>query len=302
MKRMLTALALLFVASTTFAAEGRNNIVILLDTSGSMSEQMTTVRESKWNAAKKSLIAVVDQIPADTNVGLLLFNPEDWKYDLGPVDRAGLIRAIQNAQITQRSGTPLGTYIKKGVDRLLEEREKAFGYGTYKLLVVTDGDPTNEPRGLVDKYLPDVLSRGITVECIGVSMARSSILKDKVHKYMSADDPDSLTQQIVASVQAEVATDDVSGFEELGDLHVNTAEAILTTLSTTGNHPIGEEPPKVVVDKVTGQTTVIPGGPAPQVEAAEEGGMGVFGTILLIVVVVLLVLGGLGVMSGGNRY
>lgn len=246
MKTMLSLLVLLFLTTHVHAVEGRNNIVILLDTSASMQEQMRTVRQSKWDAAKASLINVVDQIPDNTNIGLLLF--ESWEYDLSLVNKTILTKAINNAQITPRSGTPLGTYIKKAADRLLEEREKAFGYGTYKLLIVTDGDPTNEPRGLVEKYLPDVLSRGITVECIGVSMSSSSILKDKVHKYMSADDPASLNQQIQNTVLAEVSLQDGGfngGFDFMSGIAEETAKSIISTLSTVGNHPIGEKPPKI---------------------------------------------------------
>jgi len=301
MKRFLAALVLLLVASQANAAESRNNIVILLDTSGSMSEQMRTVRQSKWDAAKSALINVVDQIPENTNIGLLLFNPEDWRYDLGPVNKADLTRAIQSAQITDRSGTPLGTYMKKGVDRLLQEREKSFGYGTYKLLIVTDGDPTNEPSGLVDKFLPDILARGITVECIGVSMASHSVLKDKVHKYMSADDPTSLTQQIQSTVLAEVSLEDgVGGFEELSGIPTPTAEAIISTLSTSGNHPIGENPPKVIVDQETGQTQVVPGGPINPTQA--DSGMGIIGVVLIVVVVVVLAFLFCGCVLSGNRY
>jgi uncharacterized protein YegL len=286
MKTIFSFAMLLLFVTQVHAAEDRNNIVILLDTSSSMQEQMRAVRQSKWDAAKTALIDVVDQIPENTNIGLLLF--ENWKYDLQPVDKAELTRAIQNAQITPQSGTPLGTYIKEAADRLLKEREKAFGYGTYKLLVVTDGDPTNEPRGLVEKYLPEVLSRGITVECIGVSMANSSILKDKVHKYMSADDPTSLTQQIQSTVLAEVSLEDGvdGGFDFMSGIPDETAQVIITTLSTTGNHPIGEKPP-VIVDVTDQSNTTVPQN--QQVETSSNG-PGIFFVIIAMFVLIVFVL------------
>ena len=249
MMRSLLTMAILLIAGTMQAAENKNNVVILLDTSGSMQEQMRTVHETKWNAAKTALSNVVDQIPEDTNVGLLLFNPEDWIYDLGPVNKDELKTAINNASITPQSGTPLGTYLKKAADRLLQARDKAFGYGTYKLLVVTDGDPTNEPQNLVDQYLPDIVSRGITVECIGVSMEEASVLKSKVHKYMSADDPSSLETQIQTTVLAEVSMDDSfeeDAFAELSGISEPIADTIINTLSTTGNHPIGTKPRRII--------------------------------------------------------
>lgn len=249
MKISFLLTAILF-ASTLQGAEIRNNVVILLDTSSSMEEQMRSVRKTKWQAAKDSLLQTVSQIPENTNIGLLLFEPEGWKYPLGPVDKDKLIYAINQSQITPSSGTPLGTYMKAAVDQLLDMRDKSFGYGSYKLLVITDGDPTNEPNGLVDEYLVDILSRGIRVECIGVDMAQDSILSVKVDNYMSADDPESLTKQIQETVLAELPQEDsVQGFEEIAALPDTTAAAIIETLSTTGNYPIGEDPPQLIVQE-----------------------------------------------------
>ena len=77
--------------------------------------------------------------------------------------------------------------MKQGADALLDARKKQFGYGTYRLLVVTDGE--TDDAGLVDGYTPDIISRGITIDAIGVEMQSQHTLATMVHSYRSADDP-----------------------------------------------------------------------------------------------------------------
>lgn len=240
---------LTLLTSNVLSAESKNHIVILLDTSSSMEESMSFFDQSKMEAAKEALISVVDKIPVDTKIGFLGFN-ESWFSPLGDIDRLLLKQAIKDAQTTPYSGTPLGTYLKVAADTLLKERESQFGYGTYKILVVTDGNPTNEPENLVKEYLPEITYRGITVDCIGVNMPKSSVLKNKVHKYMSADDPNSLKQQVENTVLAEISTtDDLN--EEFSDIALISDEVALTVISnldSINNYPIGEKPEPLTVD------------------------------------------------------
>jgi hypothetical protein len=139
----------------------------------------------------------------------------------------------------------LGRYIKKGADRLLQERVKQFGYGSYRLLVVTDGE-AEDPQ-LVDRFTPDVIARGITVDVIGVAMNRRHTLATKVHSYRSASDPAAL-KRALAEVFAEVGSskDDVAhaeAFALLEPIPAELAKSAIQALSVSGNHPIGERPP-----------------------------------------------------------
>lgn len=130
--------------------------------------------------------------------------------------------------------------MKRGADALLEARKKQFGYGTYRLLVVTDGEAND--RNLVEGYTPDIISRGITIDVIGVDMESEHTLATKVHTYRSADNPDSL-RQAITEVFAEVSSADTGqadedAFELIADLPKQTASEMLKSLSTTGNDPI----------------------------------------------------------------
>jgi hypothetical protein len=217
-----------------------DNVVVVVDASGSMGAPMGG--STRMSVAKNALKQVLDQIPDTTHVGILVFPRGDWVYPLGPRKESMLAGAIDSIQ--SGGGTPLGDYMKRGADALLEARKKQFGYGTYRLLVVTDGEAGDARH--VEAYTPDIISRGITIDCIGVEMASRHTLATKVHSYRNANDPESL-KQAISEVFAEVASGDAgpggeNAFELITDLPEATASAMLQSLSTSGNQPIGEGP------------------------------------------------------------
>ena len=219
-----------------------DNVVVVVDASGSMGANMAGTGRDRMSVAKDALKQVLDQIPDTTHVGILVFPSGNWVYPLGPRKESMLAGAIDSIQAG--GGTPLGDYMKRGADVLLDARRKQFGYGTYRLLVVTDGEAGD--RGKVEAFTPDIISRGITIDCIGVEMASRHTLATKVHSYRNANDPESL-RQAISEVFAEVASGDASqtgedAFELIADLPEATASAMLKSLSTSGNQPIGEVP------------------------------------------------------------
>jgi len=217
-----------------------DNVVVVVDASGSMGAPMGG--STRMSVAKNALKQVLDQIPDTTHVGILVFPRGNWVYPLGPRKESMLAGAIDSIQ--SGGGTPLGEYMKRGSDVLLNARRKQFGYGTYRLLVVTDGEAGDARQ--VEAYTPDIISRGITIDCIGVEMASRHTLATKVHSYRNANDPESL-KQAISEVFAEVASGDAgpggeNAFELIADLPEATASAMLKSLSTSGNQPIGEAP------------------------------------------------------------
>ena len=219
-----------------------DNVVVVVDASGSMGANMAGTGRDRMSVAKDALKQVLDQIPDTTHVGILVFPSGNWVYPLGPRKESMLAGAIDSIQAG--GGTPLGDYMKRGADVLLDARRKQFGYGTYRLLVVTDGEAGD--RGKVEAFTPDIISRGITIDCIGVEMASRHTLATKVHSYRNANNPESL-RQAISEVFAEVASGDAGqagedAFELIADLPEATASAMLKSLSTSGNQPIGEVP------------------------------------------------------------
>jgi len=261
-KRLLILLFLLMVTSTALTKAGlyQDNVVIVLDASGSMEENISSTNLQKMDVAKSALWEVLKEVPNTTNIGLLVFSStnvdDDWVYPLGPRNNNKLFEAI-NLPLPGGS-TPLGQYIKKGADALLQQREKQYGYGSYRLLIVTDGEATD--KNLVNKYTPDVLSRGIIVDVIGVDMKEDHILATRVHSYRRADDPASL-REAISQVFAEVTSHgtDTAGeeaFEILRGLPNELAKEMITALSSSGNYPIGTKPfkGKLVSEEETDNT------------------------------------------------
>jgi hypothetical protein len=111
------------------------------------------------------------------------------------------------------------------------------------LLIVTDGEATDAEK--VEAYLPDILSRGITVDVIGVDMLDDHSLATKVHSYRRADDPASLTRALQETFAESSGVPDDAGasdFEQLAPIPNEVAAAALAALTASGNHPIGETP------------------------------------------------------------
>ncbi len=218
-------------------------VVVVLDASGSMGERLRS-SERKMDAAKSALLTVLANVPASTWVGILVLPADGWVYPLGPRNDGRIRDAVRS--IRHRGGTPLAEYMKMGADRLLQERGKQFGYGSYRLLVVTDGEHTGR-TGLVERFTPDVVQRGLVLDVIGVGMENRHTLAQYAHSYRSAMDKASL-QRAIQEVFAEVSDrdDGVAGneiFDLLEGLEPEAAAAMIEAYADAGNHPIGEAAP-----------------------------------------------------------
>ncbi|MEM7473933.1 MAG: vWA domain-containing protein [Planctomycetota bacterium] len=237
---------LLVIAPTMFGAVetafAQQNVVVVLDDSGSMDDRMKTEsgRKRRIDVAKEALTKVLGQLPEDTRVGVLALNSRvnrsNWIVPFGAGDYQLWQQNIQN--LRARGGTPLGEFLKKGTDKLLEARQTQV-YGEYRLLVVTDGEAND--RKLVEKYLPDIMTRGIFVDVIGVDMSTQHSLATRVHNYRSANNAQALAEALSEVFAETVATgqDADADFEILEGLPEGFAEAALQAMSDIGNNPIG---------------------------------------------------------------
>ena len=226
-----------------------DNVIIVLDASGSMKETMKGGGRhiNRLQAAKKAIKEVMKTIPQSTQVGLLVFGGRHngWVYPLGVRDDVQLFKAVD--KVNAAGGTPLGEYMKKAADQLLKARKKQYGYGSYRLLIVTDGEASDSR--LVEKYTPDIVARGIVTDVIGVDMKKAHTLATKVHSYRSANDPAAL-KKAIQEVFAEVGktSDGQSGentFEELEGFPADLSMAVISAWGSSGNHKIGEVPSKL---------------------------------------------------------
>lgn len=240
--RLLRLACVIGLASRCLAGNGNTaHIVIVLDASGSMKGEMNGT--PKIVAAKAALKEVLKTMPGDTQMGLLVFsaaNVKDWAYPLGPRDDAKLMAAIDLPQ--PNGSTPLGTFMKMGADSLLAARKANFGYGTYRLIIVTDGEANSEPSNLVAAHTRDIMSRGLIVDVIGVGMAKAHTLATQAHSYRGADDPAAL-RKAITEVFAEVGSTKNEQFE--GDAFAVIAPlpdaivpGVIEALSRNDNKPV----------------------------------------------------------------
>lgn len=296
LRRVVVALALLAALTCPgWAQQYHNKVVIVLDASGSMASPMSSTGTIKMAAAKEALKQMLTKVPETTHIGLLVFGARNikdpWLYPLGPRDDQALRAAIDLP--APRGKTPLGEFIKKGADRLLREREKQFGYASYRLLVVTDGEATD--GALMERYVPQVLARGITVDVIGVDMKQQHTLATKVHSYRRADDPKALAQAL-AEVLAEVSTDDTDAageqaFELLAPIPLEMGAAMLEALSHANNTPIGQHPQAARARQALARRQQQAKGPgvrrksAPGAKKKTSGGS-IFGSVVGAVIVI----------------
>jgi hypothetical protein len=212
------------------------HVVVVIDDSGSMSNRMRAKgRTKKIDAARNAMTTVLSRLPDEAEVGVLALNA-GWLLPLGPVSADEMSATVKGLRAS--GGTPLGATIKTGADALLRKRAEAH-YGTYRLLIVTDGEASD--RRLVDSYVPDIMARGILVDVIGVDMKSDHSLATRVHSYRRADDPTALATAIAAAL---AESDDEpnsaveSDFELLADFPAELAPVMLTALATDNNDPI----------------------------------------------------------------
>ena len=238
--RLILLLSLLVFGLQICSADDdihKDNIVVILDASGSMQDKFSGDRtKSKMEAAKAALQEVLANIPDDTQIGLLVFSganiSNEWVYPLGPKDTQKLVAAIH---LPRPSGdTPLGKYIRIGANRLLEQRERQYNYGNYRLLVVTDGEASDADK--VKHYTPEILNRQIRIDVIGVDMKTDHMLAKVVDSYRKADNPGELVAA-VSQILAETGGTgtDVGGedaFEYIAPLSPEIAADLIQRLTT----------------------------------------------------------------------
>lgn len=193
------------------------------------------------DAAKRALAEVLGNLPQDTNVGVLALNTEidgsNWIVPLGPPNPETWNQSI--SQLYAYGGTPLGEFLKAGADALVAARKQQV-YGTYRLLIVTDGEANDE--SLVDAYLPQILSRGIILDVIGVDMQSDHSLATRVHSYRRADD-DVALKEAISEVFAETSSsgqDSGADFELLQGLPDEFAVQAIEALTSVSNAPVDE--------------------------------------------------------------
>lgn len=287
------AIALIIICSVANSNHCRasDNIVIVLDDSGSMREKMKGSKAHRMEAAKQALISVVKQLKPDTKLGVRLLNGargnKHWIIPLGPISTNQAIASIE--AVKADGGTPLGDALREATDELLRLRETQK-YGVYRLLVITDGEAND--ANLLEAFLPDILSRGVVVDAIGVDMRQDHTLATRVHSYRRANDDEALKRAVVEVLaESSFSGNDTSDadFQLLDALDDQTAIEALAALASIDNGPIAGKAKRAnnygsTTTNVlsTSNSPLTPGSPTPNA-VQQTNGPSILGTIFVVV-------------------
>lgn len=173
------------------------NLAIVFDGSGSMAGE-------KIDIAKRSLAKFLTSVPADWNVGLIVFDNEGAResLSLGRHDTETINNTV--ASIRAGGGTPLGRTIDGAHKMLAAQRDKQQGYGRYMALVVTDGEATD--KDLMARVAPALARDGVELNVIGFRLPGAHSLRQFATDYRDAGNEQQLSKAL-REIVAETRTD-----------------------------------------------------------------------------------------------
>ncbi|MDP2593896.1 MAG: VWA domain-containing protein [bacterium] len=187
--------------------------LVLLDNSGSMTNQDCSGNLSKFDLARKALKGFARSIPLEANLSLMVFTSSGARvvvpFGAGTAHRDKFNHVLDSLQAD--TGTPLRGALRDAYKVMTEQAHRQLGYGLYRLDIVTDGesgdgDPANTAK--------EIARTPIEVSTIGFCMGKGHSLNVPGYtRYYTAGSPKELFEGLKA-MQAEVPVFDVSTFSK----------------------------------------------------------------------------------------
>lgn len=174
--------------------------MIVMDGSGSMEwdgrGQCPRIRDSRISIAQRAATKFAQNISPDDKLGMVVFQDGTPSYTLPLAYNNGSKFASQVNGIQPSGGTPLRSAVLLAFDELRKEGAKKKGHGEYHLVIVSDGDPSNNsenPASLVKAISKD---SPIQIHSIGFCLKPGHPLNQPFLNYYQADDEASLTRSL----------------------------------------------------------------------------------------------------------
>jgi len=197
----------------------RDNIMLVLDMSGSMSEsECAGDATRKADAAKTALREWLSEVPPKANVGLTVFNASKVRtvVPLGVNNRDDLQQAF-HAQTREPAGsTPLRDAVAHAHAELEAQGRRQEGYGSYRIVVITDGRHSSgqNPRPEVESIYSNP-ANPVQISTVGFCIGADHALNiNGVTTYTSAQTPKQLATGL-DNVLPESRDFDAADFEKL---------------------------------------------------------------------------------------
>lgn len=187
--------------------DGTRNFYFVLDGSDSMNRGCSGA--TKIDQLKRAVEQFMGNVPKDANIGALVFDITGVRevVELGPNNHDRFLKAVR--AMRAEHGTPLGQTIALGAQKLHAQYKKQQGYGEYRLIVVTDGEASDN----LDDGLRVADRLGIPIYTIGFCIPGGHSLATASASYADANSEAELKVALSKTV-AELDVFDPTVFDE----------------------------------------------------------------------------------------
>ncbi|OES24175.1 vWA domain-containing protein [Alteromonas macleodii] len=187
------------------------NFYFIVDGSSSMGNSGCGGGKTRIEAAKDSLKAFVDVLPANSNTGMFVFDSGGDREVAALANTSpGFIKNKIN-EIDVSGGTPLGASLEHAYRKLTEQAKLQQGYGEYHLIVVTDGAASDESK-MVQMVRTIINSSPVNLHTIGFCVGTGHALNQPGFiNYQSANNSTELLSGL-KTVLAEAESFTVDAF------------------------------------------------------------------------------------------
>lgn len=188
------------------------NYVLIFDGSGSMSESACNDKRnrSKINVAKQAVSEWIQTVPADANVGLVIFSNGWTILDAASGSRETFKQTV--SKISPDGFTPLASAFMASYNMLTKQAQSQLGYGEYTIVAITDGADNDRSESL-ERWVKKILGETpINIYTIGFCIgSRHELNQPGKMVYREAGNIEEIRKGL-AEVMAESETFDVTQF------------------------------------------------------------------------------------------
>ncbi|MEM8578332.1 MAG: vWA domain-containing protein [Pseudomonadota bacterium] len=183
---------------------GRRITAIVLDDSGSMSGQM--------DAAKGAVLGALEAMADSDRVAVIALNA-GVVQDFVPVSEARENLPIALRPIRDTGTTPLTGAVARARALLEEEASGARGFGTYRIIVTTDGQ-ADEPNALTAEIESLAQATPIQLTTIGLDVSSRHVLRrSDLGSFVDISDVSALQDALQAAVAENTDFTAITDFE-----------------------------------------------------------------------------------------
>ncbi|MBU0632515.1 VWA domain-containing protein [bacterium] len=176
----------------------RKNIIVIFDDSGSMAGLIN----SRITRAKKATSQFIKHLPSTYNLGVYALNG-GYVFSLQSVDANQRKRATERINALKARGTtPITKALSLASKELRKQQQKQAGYGSYTIVIVTDGVADNPTAMFAE--VDRVIEQGITIKTIGIDINRHGLRE--VTDFVEASSVKQLVSAMQRAINAEVSS------------------------------------------------------------------------------------------------